>query len=79
MSNVLTDYGNVSIYDGAMRLNYRWGSKDIRYNVSIELDACNLRCLPRDSLMLYVEDTVQVKKDADSGIAAMFALAIARG
>ena len=80
MSNVFTDYGNVSVYDSAMRLNYRWESKEIRYNVAMELDACNLRCLPHHNMMLYIEDTVQVKKDADSGIAAiMFALAIARG
>ena len=80
MSNVFTDYGNVSVYDSAMRLNYRWESKEIRYDVAIELDACNLRCLPHPNMMLYVEDTMQVKKDADSGIAAiMFALAIARG
>ena len=39
MSNVLTEYGNVSIYDSAMRLHYRHNSKEIRYNVSIELDA----------------------------------------
>ena len=80
LSNVFTEHGNVSVYDSAMRLNYRLESKEIRYDVSIELDACNMRCLPLDSMMLYVEDTVQAKKDADSGIAAiMFALALARG
>ena len=79
MSNVLTEYGNVSIYDSAMRLHYRHNSKEIRYNVSIELDACNLRALPEKTMTIFVEDTLQVKKDSDSGIAAIvFALAIAR-
>ena len=79
MSNVFTDYANVSIYDSAMRLHYRYNSKEIRYNVSIDLDACNLRALPENKMTLYVEDTLHVKKDSDSGIAAiMFAIAIAR-
>ena len=79
MSNAITDSGNVSIYDSAMRLHYRHNSKEIRYNVSLELDACNLRALPEKKLTIFVEDTLQVKKDSDSGIAAIvFALAIAR-
>ena len=79
MSNVFTDYGNVSIYDRAMRLHYRHNTKEIWYNVAIELDACNLRALSVNKMTLFVEDTLQVKKDSDSGIATiMFALAIAR-
>ena len=34
MSNVFTEQGNVSIYDSAMRLNYRYGSREMRYPVS---------------------------------------------
>ena len=79
MSNVFTDYANVSIYDSATRLHYMYNSKEIRYNVSIEVDACNLRALPENKMTLYVQDSLQVKKDSDSGIAAiMFAIAIAR-
>ena len=79
MSNVLTEYGNVSIYDNAMRWHYRHNSKEIKYNVSIELDACNLRALPEKTMTIFVEDTLQVKKDSDSGIAAIVsALAIAK-
>ena len=80
VSNVFTEHGNVSIYDCSMRLNYKSSIKEIRYHVSIELDASNLRGLPDDHMTLYVEDTTQVTKNSDSGIAAiMFALAIARG
>ena len=62
------DYGNISIYDSAMRLNYKWKSKEIRYNVASELDACNLRNLSQNTMTLYMEDTAQVKKDADRSI-----------
>ena len=79
LSNVFMDYGNISIYDSAMRLNYKWKSKEIRYKVSIELDACNLKHLSQSTMTLYMEDTVQVKKDADSGIAdIVYAITIAR-
>ena len=79
MPNVLTEQCNVSVYDSAQRLNYKRDSKEIRYNVSIDLDACSLRARPENELTSFVEDTLQVKKDPDSGIAAiMFALAIAR-
>ena len=62
-----------------MRLNHKWKSKEVRHNVFIELDACNLGNLPHNTMTLYVEDTVQVRKDIVSGIAAiMYALAIAR-
>ena len=57
LSNLFKDYGNVSVYDSAMRMNYRWESKEIRYDVAIELDACNLRFLPHHNMMLYVKDT----------------------
>ena len=79
MPNVLTGQCNVSIYDSAQRLKYKRESKDIRYKVSIKLDACSLRACPENKLTIFVEDTQQVKKESDSGIAAiMFALAIAR-
>ena len=43
------------------------------------MDACNLRAFSENKMTLYVEDTLQSKKDSDSGIAAiMFALATAR-
>ena len=78
ISNVIIEHGNLSVNDSATI--YRLKSKEIRCNISIELDACNMRCLPRNSMMLYIEDTVQAKKDANSDIAAiMFALGLARG
>ena len=68
MSNVFADHANGSIYDSAIRLNYKCKSKDLRYDFSIDLNACNLRNLPLDRMAVFFDGSVQVKKDADSGV-----------
>ena len=62
-----------------MRLHYRHNSSEIRYTVSLQLDACNLKVLPEKKIIIYVDDIRKVRKDSNSGIAAIvFSLAIAR-
>ena len=63
MSNVFNKQGNVSTYVSAMCLNYKGGSREMIYPISIEVDACHLRRLPDDDMTLYVEGTVLAKKD----------------
>ena len=62
MSNVLTAQCHVSIYDSAQRLHYKRESKDIRYNVYFELDACSLRARPEIELPFLLQTPNRLKK-----------------
>ena len=77
---VFNKHENISICSSAMRLKYRCGNRGIGYHISVELDSCNLRRVPDNSITLYEEDTAQVEKSSDIGTATiMFAFAVARG
>ena len=64
--------GHVTLYDSAIRLHYRRPTREVRYGISIEGYAASLRNTHADKLTIDVADVEQIKKDKDSGTAAVF-------
>eukprot|EP00794_Sanderia_malayensis_P010302 gene10302-11365_t len=72
--------GHVTLYDSTVRLHYKHKTREVRYNVALEKYAATLCSDNADNLTIQVADLEQVKKDNDSGIAAIIhAIKLAKG
>eukprot|EP00795_Rhopilema_esculentum_P004137 gene4136-20321_t len=72
ISNVLSGEHDIVLYDSATRTNFDTERRQVRYPVIIEDLACRLRNLPLDKMGIIVADVDTVKRDCNTGVAAIF-------